>query len=69
MREREREILGGYKFNEGLVPIGTDIALGVDNLAERRTEVNELVIGALPREVAEVKHLRRGLSVTELLLA
>ncbi|KAJ1399678.1 hypothetical protein SESBI_30096 [Sesbania bispinosa] len=47
---------------------GSDISLGVDDLAEGATEVYEFIIGAHPWKVAEVQHLRRGLSVPELLL-
>jgi len=57
-----------YKFDESLIPISTDITLGVDDLAEGFAELNKLLFGALPWKVAKVKNLRRRLSVPELLL-
>jgi hypothetical protein len=48
--------------------IGPDINLGVDDLAEGLAELNELLLAALPGQVAHVKHLRRGLRVAELRL-
>lgn len=49
-----------------MVAVGSNIALGVDNLAERLAELDELLFGALPWEVPEVEHLRRGLRVPKL---
>jgi hypothetical protein len=57
---------GAYEFDEGLVAIGTDVALGVDDLAEGLAELDELLLCALPGEVAEVEDLRGGLGVPEL---
>ena len=57
-----------YEFNEGLVVIGADVALGVDDLAEGLAELEELFFDALPRQVAEVEDLRRRLRVPELSL-
>lgn len=56
------------KLDERLVVIGPDINLGVDDLAEGLAELNELLLAALPGQVAHVKHLRRGLRVAELRL-
>ena len=57
---------GAYEFDEGLVAIGTYVALGVNDLAEGLAELNELLLGALPGEIAEVEDLRGGLGVPEL---
>lgn len=46
-----------YEFDEGLVAIGADIALRVDDGAEGLTELGELLGRALPGEVAQMKHL------------
>ena len=58
-----------HKLNEGLVTIGANIGLGVDNLAEGLAEVDELFFGALPWQVPKVEDLRRRLRVPELRLA
>lgn len=58
--------IGAYEFYEGLVAIGTDVALGVDDLAEGLAELDKLLLGALPREIAEVEDLRGGLGVPKL---
>ena len=61
-----RKVRGAYEFDEGLIAIGADITLGVDDLAEGLAELDELLLGALPQEVTEVEHLRRRLHVPEL---
>lgn len=70
MESEERKKKGGgtHEFHEGLVAIGADIALGVDDLAEGFTELHKLLLGALPWKIAKVEDLRRGLSVSELRL-
>ena len=57
-----------YELDECLVVIGADVALGVDDLAERLAELNELLFDALPWQVAEVEDLRWRLRVPELSL-
>ncbi|GMN42215.1 hypothetical protein TIFTF001_011438 [Ficus carica] len=57
---------GAYEFDEGLVAIGADITLGVDDLTEGLAELDELLFRALPWEIPEVENLRRRLGVPEL---
>lgn len=57
-----------YEFDEGLVAIGADIALSIDDGAEGFAELGEFLGRALPGEVPQMEHLRRRLSVPELLL-
>lgn len=58
-----------YELDEGLVAVGADVAHGVDDPAEGLAELDELLLGALPRHVPEVEHLGRRLRVPELLPA
>lgn len=46
--------------------VGPDIDLGVDHLAEGLAQLDELLLAALPRQVAHVQHLGRRLRVAEL---
>jgi hypothetical protein len=55
-----------HELNEGLVAVGADVAHGVDDPAEGLAELDELLFGALPRHVPQVKHLGRRLRVPEL---
>jgi hypothetical protein len=55
-----------YKLNERLVVVGPDIDLGIHHLTERLTELNKLLLAALPRQVSHVQHPRRRLRVPEL---
>ena len=57
-----------HEFHEGLVTIGADIALGIDDLAEGFTELHKLLLCALPWKIAKMEDFRRGLSVSELRL-
>jgi len=54
------------KLDEGLVAVGADVAHGVDDPAEGLAELDELLLGALPRHVPQVQHLGRRLRVAEL---
>lgn len=54
------------ELDEGLVTVGADVALGVDDLAEGAPQLGQLLIGALPRQVPDVYHLGRRLGVPEL---
>jgi hypothetical protein len=56
-----------YELDKGLVVVGADAALGVDDAAERLAELDELLFRALPRKVPQVQHLGRRLRVAELL--
>jgi len=56
-----------YELDEGLVAVGADAALGVDDAAEGLAELDELLFRALPRKVPQVQHLGRRLRVAELL--
>lgn len=47
MRIKDREG-DDYKFDEGLVAIGANVALGVDDLAKGLAELHEFLFGALP---------------------
>lgn len=54
------------ELDEGLVAVGADVAHGVDDPAEGLAELDELLLGALPRHVPQVQHLGRRLRVAEL---
>lgn len=58
-----------HKFDESLIAIGADIALGIDDLAESFTKVDELLFDAFPWKIPQMHHLRRRLRITELRLA
>lgn len=58
-----------YELHEGLVVVGADVALSVDDLPEGFAELDELLLRALPWQVPQVQHLRRHLRVPELGLA
>lgn len=55
--KRSEQQKRAYEFDEGLVAISADVALGVDDLAEGFTELDELLLSALPWEIAEMKDL------------
>lgn len=57
-----------YKFDEGLIAISADITLGVNDLTERLTKLNELFFNTLPRQVTQVKHFRWRLCISKLRL-
>lgn len=57
-----------HEFDEGLVPVGADVAFRVDDLAEGAPELDQLLLRAVPRQVPQVDHLRRRLRVPELRL-
>ena len=57
-----------YEFDEGLIAISADIALSVNDLAKRLTELNELFFNTFPWKVTQVKHLRWRLCVPKLRL-
>ena len=65
---QQQQIRNTYKLNKSLVAIGTDIALSVNDLPEWLAELDELLLGALPRQIPQVQHLRRRLRVAELRL-
>jgi len=56
------------EFDECLVAVGADAAFGVDDLAEGGPQLDQLLRGAVPRQVPQVEHLRRRLRVPELRL-
>jgi hypothetical protein len=58
-----------YELDEGLVAVGADAALGVDDATEGLAELDELLLRALPQQVPQVQHLGRRLCVAELLPA
>lgn len=56
-RRKGKQIQGlgdAHKLDEGLVAVGADVALGVDDLAEGFAELDKLLLGALPRQVPKV---------------
>lgn len=55
-----------YKLDEGLVAIGANIALGVDDPTEGLAELDELLLGALPWEVSQMQNFGRSLCVPKL---
>lgn len=55
--KRSDQYKRAYEFDEGLVAISADVALGVDDLAEGFTELDELLLSALPGEIAEMEDL------------
>ncbi|KAM7510077.1 hypothetical protein LguiB_008952 [Lonicera macranthoides] len=57
-----------HEFNKGLIAIGPNVALSINDLAERFTKLDEFFFGALPWKVPEVEYLRRRLRVPELRL-
>jgi len=63
-----RNVGGTHEFDECLVAVGSDAAFGVDDLAEGGPQLNQLLRGAVPRQVPQVEHLRRRLRVPELRL-
>ena len=62
-----RNVGGTHEFDECLVAVGSDAAFGVDDLAEGGPQLNQLLRGAVPRQVPQVEHLRRRLRIAELL--
>ena len=44
-----------HEFQEGLVKISADIALGIDDLAEGFTELHKLLLCALPWKITKVE--------------
>lgn len=58
-----------YKLNESLIPIGSNIALRVDDCTKWLPEFNQLIFSAFPRQVSQMKNLRRRLRVSKLWLA
>lgn len=54
-----------HKFNEGLVTVGTEVALDVDDFTEWPAKLNKLLLPAQPWKVPQMQHLRSHRVVPE----
>lgn len=54
-----------HKFNEGLVTVGAEVALDVDDFTEWPAKLNKLLLPAQPWKVPQMQHLRSHRVVPE----
>ena len=57
-----------YEFNKGLVTIGANVALRVDDSTKGSTNLDKLFFAAFPRQITQVEDLWRRLGIPELAL-